>query len=161
LHPNAKFDSSESVWSIDEKNLEEISGTNRSMTNHDAQESLPLDEASVKQPPSKGASSKRSVKSSAGGGKPSSLDAGLKALNRARSAVAALAKTRDTGTAELLALHEKAVDALREVESGQLLSFLADELHRLVEQRDDALRISSTEAPVATSSVGFLLVCGA
>ena len=110
------------------------------MTNHDAQEPLPLDEAAVEQPPSKGASSKRSVKSSAGGGKPSSLDAGLKALSSAHRAVAALAKARDTGAVELLALHERAVAALRETKSGQLLSFLENEVHRLDQQRDSALQ---------------------
>ena len=140
FHPNAKFDSGESVWSIDEKILDEIPGTNRSMTNHNTQEPLPLDEAAVEQPPSKGASSKRSVKSAAGSGKPSSLDTGAKALNSARLAVAALAKARDTGAAELLALHEKAIAGLRESKSGQLLSFLEDEAHRLEQQRDSALR---------------------
>ena len=136
---DAMFDSGESVWSTEEKTLDEILGTDQSMTNHNAQEPLPLAEAAVEQPPSRGASSKRSVKSAAGSDKPSSLNAGVKALNSARLAVATLAKARDTGTAELLALHEKAVAALREAEIGQLLSFLEDELHRLVQQRDSAL----------------------
>ena len=140
VSPNAKFDFGESVWSIGEKFLDGISGTNRSMTNHNTQEPLPLDEGAVEQPRPKDASSKRSVKSAAGSGKPSSLDTGAKALNRAHRAVAALAKARDTGTVELLALHERAVAALREAESGRLLSFLEDELRRLVQQQDSALK---------------------
>ena len=110
------------------------------MTNHNAQEPLPLDEAAVEQPPPKGASSKRSVTSAARSGKPSRLDTGVKALNRARLAVAALANARETTAAELLALHEKAVAALRETKSGQLLSFLEDEAHRLEQQRDSTLK---------------------
>ena len=110
------------------------------MTNHNAQKPLPLDEAAVEQPPPKDASSKRSVKSAARSGKPSRLDTGVKALNRARLAVAALAKARDTTAAELLALHEKAIAALRETKSGQLLSFLEDEAHRLKQQQDSALK---------------------
>ena len=63
----------------------------------------------------------------------------MKALNRARSAVAALVKAREAGAAEQLVLHEKAIAALREAGSGRLLNSLEDELRRLARQRDTAL----------------------